>query len=145
MLVLAEILEMIQLIFQAVTRTAANEESEVMLLSWDKCTSLTPETPYLYNNCPNLLAFLAPRMEEAKLSSFCTGLIRYIIKLSSQYLIQECRGGVSNLLVYWWLHRLHIYPNSNIKIQISQTFQVTVLLRFYILMQTICDHIQSEH
>ena len=41
MLVLAEILEMIQLIFQAVTRTAANEESEVMLLSWDKCTSLS--------------------------------------------------------------------------------------------------------
>ena len=38
---LAEILEMIQLIFQAVTRTAANEESEVMLLSWDKCTSLS--------------------------------------------------------------------------------------------------------
>ena len=41
MLVLAEILEMIQLIFQAVTRTAANEESEVMLLNWDKCTSLS--------------------------------------------------------------------------------------------------------
>ena len=43
MLVLAKILEMIDYttIFQAVTRTAANEESEVMLLSWDKCTSLS--------------------------------------------------------------------------------------------------------
>ena len=33
--------------FQAVTRTAANEEREVMLLSWDKCTSLAHETPHL--------------------------------------------------------------------------------------------------